>query len=190
MGRDIKKLALNWCQNKKGEIPDKEYYCATRDIFQARLSKMLAELLAGKKIAEQKAYIITAIAGEIGNNSFDHNLGAWPDVMGIFFAHQLNDDNITLVLADRGRGVLNTLKKVKPTLSSHKEALMTAFSERISGRAPEARGNGLKFVRENIKDRKMHLVFVSGNARAKLNEEMEIIETKEKIIGCLAIITL
>ena len=35
--------------------------------------------------------------------------------------------------------------------------------ERISGRAPEKRGNGLKFVKENIENKKMHLVHLRKN---------------------------
>jgi hypothetical protein len=56
--------------------------------------------------------------------------------------------------------------------------------------APERRGNGLKFVKENIKSQKMHLTFLSGNAQVELNDKMKIIETKNTVNGCLAIITL
>ena len=53
-----------------------------------------------------------------------------------------------IVLADRGLGILETLKQVRPTLKTHIEAVNVAFTEILSGRAPEKRGNGLKFVRE------------------------------------------
>ena len=45
---------------------------------------------------------------------------------------------------------------------------------------------------KNVKNKKMHLAFISGNAQAELNEKMEIKETKEniKIKGCLAILSL
>ncbi len=79
---------------------------------------------------------------------------------------------------------------MKPELQNDSDALETAFLERISGRAPERRGNGLKFVKENIKSQKMHLTFISGNAQAELNDKMEIFETESPIAGCLAIITL
>ncbi|MFZ2994045.1 MAG: hypothetical protein WA064_02775, partial [Candidatus Moraniibacteriota bacterium] len=68
--------------------------------------------------------------------------------------------------------------------------LTTAFTERISGRAPESRGNGLKFVRENVKNKKMHLTFISGKAKAELNDGMIIEEFGENVIGSLAIIKL
>jgi hypothetical protein len=70
------------------------------------------------------------------------------------------------------------------------EALNTAFTERISARAPESRGNGLKFSKENVEKENMRLVFASGNAQAKINDKMEIKETNENIKGCLAILTL
>jgi hypothetical protein len=95
---------------------------------------------------------------------------------------------LKIVLADRGQGLLATLNRVKPELKNDEEALFTAFNERISGRAPETRGNGLKFVKENIKDRKVHLLFMSGIARAVLDSEMTIEKANDNIKGCLAII--
>lgn len=166
-----------------------EYYCATRDIFQARLDKMINRLLNEKKIGEEDIYITAAIAGEIGNNSFDHNLGSWPDVMGVFFDYELVDGKLKIALADRGQGLLATLKRVKPELKDDGEALFTAFNEKISGRAPEPRGNGLKFVKENIKDRKMRLLFISGFAQAELNNKMTIKKINDNLRGSLAIIS-
>ena len=180
-------IALQWVKSGLPPQIEKKYHCETRDIFQARLDAMVGALLASAKIAEDDIYILSAIAGEIGNNSFDHNLGNWPDVIGIFFNYELNKNKLTIILADRGRGVLATLKRVKPELKSDEEALYVAFNERISGRAPEPRGNGLKFVKENIKEMNKHLLFMSGEAKAQLNKKMEISRI-EKIHGCLAII--
>ena len=36
-------------------------------------------------LSENIVPLIVAVAGEIGNNSFDHNLGKWPDSPGVFF---------------------------------------------------------------------------------------------------------
>jgi len=187
--KNIEKLALNWVNSDKIKAENivKSCYCPTRDIFQARLDKMVREILYARVISEGDSYVISAITGEIGNNSFDHNLGSWPDVMGIFFCYTINKE-IKIVLADRGQGVLKTLKAVKPDLQTDKEALKVAFTEKISGRAPENRGNGLKFVRENIQNRKMRLHFSSGNAKIELNDKMKIFDTDQKIKGCLAII--
>ncbi len=181
-------IALQWVRSDASPKIEQKYHCETRDIFQARLDAMVNFLLTGGKIQENDIYILSAIAGEIGNNSFDHNLGNWPDAIGIFFSYELEEGKLTIILADRGQGVLATLKRVKPKLKGDDEALYVAFNERISGRAPEPRGNGLKFVKENIKEMKKHLLFMSGTARAELNEKMEISQT-EKIHGCLAVIT-
>lgn len=168
---------------------DAEYYCETRDIFQARLDKMVNILLNTEKISPDDIYIMAAIAGEIGNNSFDHNLGSWPDIMGVFFSYELLNGELKIALADRGQGLKATLKRVKPKIKNDEEALLTAFNERISGRAPESRGNGLKFVKKNIKDRKMRLLFISGFARAELNDKMTTAKIDDSIKGSLAIIS-
>lgn len=166
-----------------------ELYCQTRDVFQARLDTMTNQALRNEVAPEDTIYLISAMAGEIGNNSFDHNLGSWPDVPGIFFGYDFLANQKQIILADRGQGVLTTLKKVRPTLSTHAEALEVAFKEKISGRAPENRGNGLKFVRQAIHDQSLHLTFFSGNAGAELNEVMSIKKTENKIQGCLAILS-
>jgi len=190
MENNLKNLAFEWmiAEPEKYQLAS-DYYCQTRDVFQARIDRLVANLLKEKRIREEDVYIISAMAGEIGNNSFDHNLGKWSDVTGIFFGYAISE-KLEIILADRGQGIFATLKKVKPELQNDSAALETAFLERISGRAPERRGNGLKFVKENIKSQKMHLTFLSGNAKAELNDIMEITETEDPIIGCLAIITL
>lgn len=191
MESNSEKLAREWLNNEPGKAQAKsEFYCETRDVFQARLDKMLREFLQSEGNNETNVYLASAIAGEIGNNSFDHNLGSWPDVPGIFFGYQQGNGKIEIVLADRGQGVFKTLKKVKPEISNDQDALKTAFTERISGRAPEKRGNGLKFVKENVEDRKMHLSFFSGQAQIEINAKMKIGQADNEIRGCLAILTL
>ncbi len=186
---DLEKIAWQWISEKPENIDvASENYCKTRDIFQARLEKMATDLLREGKVNEDKIYIATAISGEIGNNSYDHNLGNWPDLPGTFFSYAFSNNKLIIALADRGQGVLNTLKRVKPELESDEEALQAAFTERISGRAPESRGNGLKFVRESVQEEKIRLEFYSGKAKAQLNEDFKIEETEKDIKGCLAII--
>ena len=188
MDNNIKKLAYKWTTvDSKNVDVISNFYCQTRDVFQARLNLMLNYLLKNS-IPEDDAFIIHSIASEIGNNSFDHNLGNWPDIMGVFFAYHIIGNKAEIYLADRGQGVFNTLKKVKSELNNGSEALQVAFTEKISGRAPENRGNGLKFVKNNIKDKKMNLIFISGNAKAKLNEKIAIKQIKNNLKGCLAII--
>lgn len=187
MNNDLGKKAYNWVKSVKSAQIEGEYYCETRDNFQARLDRMINDFLTDSKILENDVYILSAIAGEIGNNSFDHNLGSWSDMPGVFFGYEAENGKVIIVLADRGQGVLKTLKRVKPELENDKEALFSAFNEKISGRAPESRGNGLKFVKENIKAIKAHLIFMSGSAMAELNEAFKISQS-ERINGCLAVI--
>ncbi|MEK7635684.1 MAG: hypothetical protein AAB405_01180 [Patescibacteria group bacterium] len=190
MQSDLGKNVYRWVSARIEDVDvQSEYSCGTRDIFQARLEKMAQELIKGGGITENDIYIVSAITGEIGNNSFDHNLGSWPDMAGVFFGYFLENRKLKIVLADRGQGVLATLKRVRPELKNDSEALKTAFTEKVSGRAPENRGNGLKFVKENVEERKMHLIFISGNAKIELNEKMEIKTTDESIRGCLAILS-
>ncbi len=130
------------------------------------------------------------MVGEIGNNSFDHNIGNWPDIPGIFFG--FNIDKRWVVLADRGQGVLETLSRVKD-LKSHKEALSVAFTEVLSGRAPEARGNGLKYVYGIITSTKNYkLKFQTGDAELTLkggSNDIVIEKNQQKVRGCLVLIS-
>lgn len=184
---DLLKLAKDWALSG-GDVPS-EFYCSNSAVFQARLLRMQDALIASKKAGDIFSLIV-AIAGEIGNNSYDHNLGNWPDVPGVFFGYDINKGII--VLADRGLGILKTLRRVRPSLESHEDALKVAFTEMISGRAPEDRGNGLKFVRKVISENPIALFFQSGNAELRIrnnNSDMDIIKSKTNIPGCLAIIS-
>ena len=144
---DLFLLADEWASlNEASDVPNK-FYCQNSAAFQTKVIGM-QEILAKIDGLENLFPLIGAVVGEIGNNSFDHNLGNWPDIPGIFFGY--DTQKRIIVLADRGRGILATLKRVRPTLTTHQEALRVAFTEIISGRAPEERGNGLKFVREVI----------------------------------------
>lgn len=185
--KNVIQLAYDWVSrnyNQLKQIPA-GFYCETRDVFQSRLDSMLPELL--KIISEDKAYFLYAISGEIGNNSFDHNIGKWKDIPGLFFAYDLEHKIITL--ADRGQGILTTLRQVRPDLNSDVEALNMAFTKRISGRSPENRGNGLKFVNNTVSQNNFHLDFFSGNGEIEINKEMNLKEKDETINGCFAIIT-
>ena len=133
--------------------------------------------------------LVTAVAGEIGNNSFDHNLGNWPDIPGVFFSYSIRDRK--LVLADRGQGILTTLRRVRTELISSGEAMKVAFTETVSGRYPETRGNGLKFVRKIIVKNPFSLYFQTGDAQLYLkkgDEELDIQPVENKINGCFALI--
>jgi len=184
---DPQALVKKWVLSSQAYEPDTQFYCKTRDIFQARLEHLKSDLsiLSNEKISS----LITAVAGEIGNNSYDHNLGNWPDILGIFFSYSLAQKKI--ILADRGLGILATLKKVKPELQDHKQALKVAFTQTVSGRAPENRGNGLKFVCHIVTHNAISLSFQTGNAFLELSEEkkeVNVQEIKDIFRGCTAIV--
>jgi len=94
-----------------------------------------------------------SVVGEIGNNCFDHNLGHWKDVPGCWFETQITGGLLWVCIADRGQGVLKSLARTDPALRDDQAALIAAFERNISGRAPEHRGNGLKFVKNVILQR-------------------------------------
>jgi len=184
---DLLKLAKDWVISN-GEFPQ-EYYCQNSAIFLARITRM-ETLMVQNKNTKDFFPLIVSVAGEIGNNSYDHNIGQWIDTPGIFFGYDLNKRQI--VLADRGVGVLATLKRAKPGLKDHKEALQVAFTEVVSGRTPEARGNGLKYVRRVISKSTINLVFQTGDAELTLkagSPDITIENAPENIRGCLALIT-
>lgn len=182
---DLLKMARNWVEDNLGVEPFSDFYCPDISVFQARLTRLEREL--GKLKRLSKIFpLISAITGEIGNNSFDHNLGNWSDIPGIFFAWDLNKGKI--VLADRGQGILVTLKRVKPELANHEDALRIAFTEIISGRAPEYRGNGLKFVKDVVIANKISLFFWTGDAQLKIQKgdpDMNIKKSGINFRGCL-----
>lgn len=185
--QDVDIAARHWAQAAQAIEPKRDVYCQTRDVFQARLETLQAGLSRISPLTTVS--LITAAAGEIGNNSFDHNLGNWPDTPGIFFSYSMRSRKV--VLADRGIGILATLKRVRSNLTSADEALKVAFTEIVSGRFPEARGNGLKFVKSIIMDNPFTLYFQTGNAYLYLKQgdkDIFIQQAKTPIRGCFAII--
>jgi len=185
---DLFRLAEEWVEKEIGVEPDHDLYCPTRDIFQNRLVKM-ENILDKMNNLSTPFSLISAVVGELGNNSFDHNLGNWRDLPGIFFGY--NMEKKCIVLADRGQGILRTLQRVKPELKNDAEAMKVAFTEVITGRAPERRGNGLKFVKEQIIVNPLTLVFETGNVKLNLkkdDKELTITEQTPTIHGCIAVI--
>jgi excisionase family DNA binding protein len=185
---DLFKLARDWVFN--GVEPPLMYYCSNSAVFQSRLIKMQEKLRTVEDGDIKNIFsLVVAVAGEIGNNSFDHNLGNWPDTPGIFFGYDINKREV--VLADRGQGVLKTLKRVRSSLTTDKDALEVAFTEIISGRSPEERGNGLKFVKNVVVDSLKKLLFQSGDAELKLekgDDKLYINTPVQSFHGCIALI--
>ncbi|MFA6098314.1 MAG: MerR family DNA-binding transcriptional regulator [Patescibacteria group bacterium] len=187
---DLSKLAWAWATSAQPpKIPD-EYYCGQSDRFTGRLEKMAAVLArAPGGQTEDMVSLLTQIAGEIGDNSFAHNIGNWPDLPGIFFAYDAIKRII--VLADRGQGVRATLQRVRPDISSDTEAVHIAFTETVSGRSPEKRGNGLKLVKRIAETNPIGLTFTSGVAQATIPAEgsLRVGMIDQNVRGVVAIIT-
>jgi hypothetical protein len=194
----LEKVCKEWVFN---DIPTKipfRFHCLDKSIFKARLSKLESLLARDKYLGvDYKFSLITSVIGEIGNNSFDHNIGNWADERGVFFGYNLNERKI--ILADRGQGLLTTLKRVKTELSTDQEALNVAFTEYVSGRAPESRGNGLKYVREIVEGQteemiieNLNLYFQSGDAKVlieKNGDNLNIKKADNYNRGCFAILS-
>ena len=156
-----------------------DFFCTMRDIFQARLDSY---------VARTSNYLASAVIGEIGNNTFDHN---WEYTEGYCRGAYFNSETEDyIVLADYGRGLRKSLAAVKDC-KSDLEALTTAFTEHLSGRAPEQRGNGLKFVCETVKEKGWSLYFQSGEAYCIIKDgEERYGNTDFSIFGCLAVLKL
>ena len=157
---DIEALGLVWATSAiPPELPP-EYYCELPDRFTSRVTKMGMELQGDVRFSEELDSLITLVASEIGDNSFAHNVGNWPDSPGAFYAYDLRKR--VIVIADRGRGVKATLRQVRPSIATDMEALKVAFTEIISGRNPEKRGQGLKVVLKVLESREVGLFYRSG----------------------------
>src|SRR3989344_2766176 len=187
---DLPSLGLAWASSAQLPQIPQEYYCERQDRFTSRLEKMALQLLHAGVVGRDMASLLTAVVGEIGDNSFRHNVGNWPDVHGIFFAYDIGKRMI--VLADRGQGVRATLSRVRPQIATDTEALRIAFTEIVSGRAPEKRGNGLKVVRRIVERGSITLLFRSGVARVlypQKSSSLNVETATDNIRGTYAVIT-
>ncbi|MFH1412434.1 MAG: MerR family transcriptional regulator [bacterium] len=193
----LEEASRKWAFSNKPTKILSRFHCPDKSIFKARLSKLEFQLSKDNYLATDYRFsLVTAIIGEIGNNSFDHNIGKWADTTGVFFGYNLSERII--ILADRGQGILTTLKRVKTKLSTDKEAIQVAFTEYISGRAPENRGNGLKYVREivegntdDINIETLSLNFQSGDAEIFIKYNIKGLNIKNLETynqGCFALL--
>jgi hypothetical protein len=184
-GKDIISDGITWITKSTPVNIAGSYYCQTRDVFTSRLQALSGHLEIN---FGDDAYLLSAVTGEIGNNSFDHNLGNWKDIPGVYFS--CDEEQKIIVLADRGQGILTTIRNAMPKVSGDKQAVKIAFTKTITGRVGEKRGNGLKFVSQVIKDKKWRLQFYSGIAKLEIDNtgKMLINTQKRNIFGCLAVI--
>jgi excisionase family DNA binding protein len=188
---DVEALGWAWASSAQAPEIEDDYYCERHDRFTSRLGKMSVVLLKGLgKDAEDLVSLLTLVAGEIGDNSFAHNIGNWPDVPGVFFSYDV--DKRIIVLADRGRGVLTTLRYVRPSLENDIDALHVAFTEVVSGRDPEKRGNGLKVIRRVAESSMIGLLLRSGLGAVRIPKKpgsMNLSMAEENVRGVYTVIT-
>ena len=143
---------------KKGQFDD--FVSRTRDVFDARLMSYTSRT---------QNWLLSAVIGEIGANTFDHNFSFSSDVpKGVFC--DFGSDSQYIYLCDFGAGLRNTLSRVIKSIENDEIAIKTAFTQPISGRAPELRGNGLKFVISSVVENKWNLFYQSGNAVCNADE--------------------
>jgi hypothetical protein len=156
-----------------------ECFSKSRDVFSARMQSY---------ILETNKYLEAAIIGEIGNNTFDHNFIFQQGLPWGVYCNLLYKEKY-IALVDYGMGVRQSLVSVLPSIGSDVEAVETAFTKRISGRSPEKRGNGLKFVSETIQENNWHLYFQSGSGSCSIDKQgINFFEKTPSINGCLAIL--
>lgn len=154
-----------------------DLFSKTRDVFQARIDSY--------SLSTQR-YLEAAIIAEIGNNTFDHNfIFDEKHTRGAFFYY---DEKETVILADFGQGIKNSLKNVYNP-ETDLDALKLAFQEHVTSRNKENRGNGLKFVSENIITYNYELFYQSGIGCCHIDKNgMKFYNSDTSIIGCLVII--
>ena len=155
-----------------------DLFSKTRDVLQARIDTY---------VSRTNKYLESAVIGELGNNTFDHNLDYDANhLRGSYFSY--DESGNFIVLADFGEGVRTTISRVK-TVNDDLEALKLVFTEHISSRSLENRGNGLKFVSESVIEQGWELFFQSGTAVCLIDKNgMSFYNSDIDIIGCLVII--
>lgn len=167
---------------KAGQVLDQEnvFYNETRDQSNARISKWV-RYFQSQKITLQDAVLLGAILGELTNNAFDHNLGQWDKAPGCVVGFQIDHTNniLQLAIGDRGQGIISSLQSVVGEQVSPEEVLFKAFNERVSGRAPEKRGNGLKFVLKHIIENNNYLLCITQGKEISCGTVKININTKD-----------
>ena len=157
---------------------DTDLFSRTRDVFQARLDTY---------VTRTNRFLESAVIGEIGNNTFDHNIEYdMTHQRGAYFSYNDNGDNV--ILADFGEGVRKTISRVK-AVADDLEALQLVFTENISSRSLEKRGNGLKFVSNSMVEQDWSMYFQSGTAVCSIDKKQRMFYNSDiDIIGCLVIL--
>jgi len=131
---------------------------------------------------------LIACIGEITNNSFDHNIGHWHDLPGCCVSWMTDGQYIRFGVADRGRSIINSLKPVLPSGTSENSILPLAFEKVISGRSPEQRGNGLKFVSAQVSSSPKHSLICISAGYTYIIGKPDLLDLPKQNFGTLIII--
>ncbi|MEK6705856.1 MAG: winged helix-turn-helix domain-containing protein, partial [Bdellovibrionota bacterium] len=95
--------AFEWLSAARLSKNPASHVCETRDVFTARLSSL--RTLVKQGLPTEDLPLLISVVGEIGNNSFDHNLGQWRDVPGCWYEIQVTRNLLWVIIADRGQGI-------------------------------------------------------------------------------------
>lgn len=134
------------------------FLCLNRAEFAARNYRWFNNIKI--KIGEEQAAKLLSIIGEIGNNCYDHNLGHWQNQPGLCF---YNESGLVLIF-DNGQGIQSSLTAGGHKFQNENDFLNAALTQRITGRAPENRGNGLKLVLKFVNELDIQFFTQSGSA--------------------------
>jgi len=154
----------NWYEKGIRSEFIEDNWCRTRADFNARLASYYNQLV--KRFNEECIFLVLSSIGEVGNNCFDHNLGYWQDEPGCLF---IREDQFSLIV-DRGQGIKSSIQKVVSKMANS-SSIEFVYSHIISGRAPEKRGNGLKFVKKNVFQCGISLYVQTQKERFSLNAD-------------------
>lgn len=155
---------------------NQDLFSKTRDVFQAWID--------GFTVKTNK-YLEAAIISELGNNTFDHNfIFDSNHLRGAFFSYNQNN---TVILADFGQGIKNSLFPIYKK-ETDLDSIKLAFLEHVTSRNKENRGNGLKFVADNVISNNWELYFQSGIGCCYIDKNgLNFYNTDVSLIGCLVI---
>jgi len=163
-------------------------HCSTRDQFDGRLGRFVS-MFQHFGMNENEAKRATSLIGELGNNTFDHNLGNWPtDVSGCIIAAQNypNLKRIQVAVGDPGVGFLGSLKAAFPELSSDIEAIKKGLGGN-TGRIGEVRGNGLRIIQSwTIDNFSGMLAILSGEGFVQVEKDRMMEKKANKVLGTVA----
>lgn len=87
---------IGWYSGDTGVATDPDQHCLTRDVFEGRLTRVLA-LCEKRGYDANESALLTTVVSEIGNNSLDHNLGQWIDTPGCWFGYSVEDDTLVWI---------------------------------------------------------------------------------------------